>query len=324
MKYKQLTLTKRYHILSLIKEGYNQKDIANKIGVHPSTISREFKRFKETRKDNYHPETLQIEAKIKHIKKPKRSAITKVIEKYIRKKLKEDWSPEQLIGRMKLDINKTISHETIYQFIYANKANGGMLYKHLRHKNKKYHKRTSEYKRRGIIKDRISIDKRPMIVNKKSRIGDWEIDTVIGKNHKGAIVTLVDRKSKFTLIKKVASKHADVVTKATIDLLHPLKALTLTITADNGKEFSYHKLIAAQLDTKVYFCDPYSSWQRGLNEHTNGLIRQYIPKKSEFENISKQEIVTIQNKLNHRPRKSLGFRTPYEVFMKAFSQKMVA
>jgi IS30 family transposase len=322
MKYKQLTLTKRYHISTLIKEGLNQKEIANKIGVHPSTICREFKRFKLSNKKNYHPETLQVEAKIKHIQKPKRFAMTKVIEKYIRKKLKEDWSPEQLIGRMKLDINKTISHETIYQFIYTNKANGGLLYKHLRHKNKKYHKRNNEYQRRGIIKDRISIDKRPVVVDKKNRIGDWEIDTVIGKNHKGAIVTLVDRKSKFVLIKRVASKHADVVTSATIELLQPLKALTLTITADNGKEFAYHKLIASQLDTKVYFCDPYSSWQRGLNEHTNGLIRQYIPKKSEFENISKEEIVTIQNKLNHRPRKSLGFKTPFEVFMKAVIKEM--
>lgn len=324
MKYKQLTLSKRYHISTLIKEGYNQKEIAKEIGVHPSTICRELQRFKETKKDNYHPETLQINAKIKHIHKPKRSVMTKAIEKYIRKKLKEDWSPEQLVGRMKIDINKTISHETIYQFIYTNKANGGMLYKHLRHKNKKYHKRANEYQRRGIIKDRISIDKRPVVVNKKSRTGDWEIDTVIGKNHKGALVTLVDRKSKFTLIKKVASKHSDVVTKATIDLLQPLQALTHTITADNGKEFAYHKLIASALDTKVYFCDPYSSWQRGLNEHTNGLIRQYIPKKSEFENISKEEIVTIQNKLNHRPRKSLGFKTPFEVFMQAVSKKLAA
>jgi len=322
MKYKQLTLTKRYHISTLIKEGYNQKNIANKIGVHPSTICREFKRFKQTNKQNYQPETLHIEAKIKHMQKSKRCAITNEIEKYIRKKLKEDWSPEQLIGRMKLDINKSISHETIYQFIYTNKANGGLLYKHLRHKNKKYHKRSNEYQRRGIIKDRISIDKRPVIVDNKSRIGDWEIDTVIGKDHKGAIVTIVDRKSKFVLIKRVDSRHADVVTQATVELLQPLKALTLTITADNGKEFAYHKIIATALDTKVYFCDPYSSWQRGLNEHTNGLIRQYIPKKSEFDNISKEEIVTIQNKLNHRPRKSLGFKTPFEVFMKAVVKKM--
>jgi IS30 family transposase len=324
MKYTQLTLTKRYHISTLIKEGYNQKEIANEIGVHPSTICREFQKFRAINKSTYSAESMQIEAKKNHIYKPKRSAMTNVIEKYVRQSLKKDWSPEQLVGRMKIDINQTISHETIYQFIYANKAHGGVLYKYLRHKNKKYHKRTNEYQRRGIIKNRISIDERPTIVDAKVRIGDWEIDTVIGKDHKGALVTLVDRKSKFAIIRRVKSKHADVVTEATIELLQPLKKFTHTITADNGKEFAYHELIAKALDAKVYFCDPYSSWQRGLNEHTNGLIRQYIPKKSEFENISKEEIVTIQNKLNHRPRKSLGFKTPFEVFMKEFSKEMAA
>lgn len=324
MKYKQLTLTKRYHISTLIKEGYNQKEIANEIGVHPSTICREFKRFQDTNKKDYHPETLQIQAKIKHIHKPKRSVMTKAIEKYIRKKLKEDWSPEQLVGRMKLDINKTISHETIYQFIYTNKVNGGMLYKHLRHRNKKYHNRSNKYKKRSIIPNRVSIDKRAKIVDKKIRIGDWEIDTVIGKDHKGAILTIVDKASKFLLIKNIGSKHADITAQATIDLLQPLKDITHTITADNGTEFTYHEKVSQALDINYYFCDPYSSWQRGLNEHTNGLIRQYIPKKSSFENISQEEIVTIANKLNHRPRKSLGFKTPFEVFMKAFSKKMAA
>ena len=324
MKYKQLTLEKRYHISTLIKEGYNQRNIALKVGVHPSTICREFKRSQKTKKETYIPEILHIEAKINHIKKAKRSSITKQIEKYIRTKLKEDWSPEQIVGRMQRDTDYSISHETIYKFIYTNKSNGGKLYKHLRHKNKKYHQRNNEYNKRGKIKDRISIDRRAKIVNKKSRIGDWEIDTVIGKNHKGALVTIVDKASKFTLIKKVYSKRADIVTQATVDLLHPLKAFTLTITADNGKEFAYHKTISQALDTKFYFCDPYSSWQRGLNEHTNGLIRQYIPKKSEFENISKEEIATIANKLNHRPRKSLGYKTPFEVFMKVFSKKMAA
>ena len=322
MRYKQLTLSKRYHISTLIKEGYNQKDIATQIGVHPSTISREFKRFKNTQEQNYNPELLQVEAKLKHMKKPKRSCITKQIEKYIRKAIKEDWAPVQIAGTMKIDINKTVSHESIYKYIYNNKSNGGLLYKHLRHKNKKYHNRLNKYKKRCIIKDKVSIDKRAKIVEDKSRIGDWEIDTVIGANHKGVLVTIVDRKSKFVLIKSVPSKHADVVTQATIDLLYPLKLLTHTITSDNGTEFTYHKQIASSLNTKFYFCDPYSSWQRGLNEHTNGLIRQYIPKKSEFANISKEEIATIQNKLNHRPRKSLGFKTPFEVFMKAFLRKM--
>ncbi len=321
MNYEQLTLIKRYRILTLIKEGYNQREIAYDIGVHPSTISRELKRNSN---ENYNAEQAHISCFIRHKHKSKNNAITSQIQKYIRSKLKQDWSPEQISGRMLIDIGSTVHHETIYRFIYDNKASNGRLYLHLRHKNKKYHKRSNDYQRRGIIKNRICITTRPKIVDNKKRIGDWEIDTVIGANHQGVLVTIVDRKSKFALIKKVDSKHADVVTKATIDLLYPLRRFTHTITSDNGKEFAYHEEISKTLDTKFYFANPYHSWERGLNEHTNGLIRQYIPKKSEFNNISKEEIVTIASKLNNRPRKALGYKTPFEVFMKAFSKKMAA
>lgn len=256
MKYKQLTLEKRYHISTLIKEGYKQKEIALKIGVSPSTISRELKRNSN---DQYNAEQAHIHCAIRHRKKSKNNVVTTVVEKYIRQKLKLDWSPEQIAGRMKRDLGYSVHHETIYRFIYINKASNGKLYQHLRHKNKKYHKRSQEYQRRGTIKNRICISKRPAIADNKKRIGEWEIDTVIGANHKGALVTIVDRKSKFTLIKKVESKHADVVTQATIDLLYPLKALTHTITSDNGKEFAYHEVIAKSLDTSFYFANPYHS-----------------------------------------------------------------
>jgi IS30 family transposase len=132
------------------------------------------------------------------------------------------------------------------------------------------------------------------------------------------------KKSKFTLIKRVASKQAKEVSEALIEMLTPIKPLLHTITSDNGKEFAYHKDVSSALDTDFYFANPYHSWERGLNEHTNGLIRQYIPKRSEFENISKEEIVTIQNRLNHRPRKSLNYKTPFEVFMSEFSKKMAS
>ena len=225
---------------------------------------------------------------------------------------------------MKIDKGFTVSHETIYRYIYYNKSRGGRLYKYLRHKNKKYHNRRNSYQRRGIIIDRGSIDKRPKIVEKKNRIGDFEIDTVIGRHHIGALVTVVDRKSKFTLIKKVESKQAKEVTKALIGMLLPLKPITRTITSDNGKEFAYHKQVSDALDANFYFTHPYSSWERGLNEHTNGLIRQYLPKKSEFTNVSKEEIITIQDKLNHRPRKVLNYKTPYEVFFSELSRKLAA
>lgn len=323
MRYKQLTLEKRYQISALIKAGLNQKSIASELGVHPSTISREFKRNSHAIR-GYNAEFAQVQSvKVERAKK-KRFSLTKPIEKYIRAKLKQDWSPEQIAGRMKLDTGVSVVHETIYRYIYSNKANGGKLYKSLRHKNKKYHHRSNDYRSRGTIIDRVMIDKRPKIVDKKSRIGDWEIDTVVGKDHKGFLVTVVDRKSKFTLIKNVISKHAQVVTQALIEMITPLKNITHTITSDNGKEFALHKQVSAALDTDFYFANPYHSWERGLNEHTNGLIRQYLPKKSVFIGVSKEEIIMIQNRLNHRPRKILNYKTPYEVFFSEMSKKLAS
>jgi len=324
MTYKQLTLQKRYQIWALLQQGYRQKEIAEQLGVHPSTISREIRRNWDTHTDKYEYTTAHFNAEHRHKSKPKYTVITLQIESYIREKLKAGWSPEQIAGRMKYEGVGSISHETIYQFIYRNKANRGRLYKYLRHRNKKYHKRCNYYQRRGIIIDRVMIEKRPKIVEKKKRIGDLEIDTVIGKDHIGALVTAVDRKSKFTLIKKVSSKHAEVVTSALIEMLEPIKPVIKTITSDNGKEFAYHKRVSQVLDTDFYFANPYHSWERGLNEHTNGLIRQYLPKKTDFTQISKEEIVTIQDKLNHRPRKVLNYRTPYEVFFEEFTKEVAA
>ncbi len=323
MRYKQLTLEKRYQITALIKVGFNQKYIAAELNVHPSTISRELRRNNDLVR-GYNAELAQIKSTKTEMQKKKRFSLTKPIEKYIRAKLKQDWSPEQISGRMKLDTGVSVVHETIYRYIYTNKKNGGKLYKYLRHKNKKYHCRSNNYQARGTIIDRIMIDKRPKIVEKKSRIGDLEIDTVVGKDHKGFLVTVVDRKSKFVLIKKVPTKEAQVVTDALIEMIQPIKAITKTITSDNGKEFAYHKQVSVALDTDFYFANPYHSWERGLNEHTNGLIRQYLPKKSEFLKVSKDEIIMIQNRLNHRPRKSLNYKTPYEVFFSEMSKKLAS
>ena len=323
MKYQQLTLEKRYQISALQKAGYNQKEVALEIGVHPSTISRELRRNRDIVR-GYHPDLAEIKRVQTESQKKKRFSLTKPIQRYIRAKLKQDWSPEQISGRMKKDKGVTVVHETIYRYIYANKANRGKLYKYLRHKNKKYHKRSNDYQARGTIIDRVMIAKRPKIVEKKSRIGDWEIDTVVGKDHKGFLVTVVDRKSKFTMIKSVVSKHAEIVTQALIEMMTPVKNISHTITSDNGKEFAYHKQVSAALDTDFYFANPYYSWERGLNEHTNGLIRQYLPKKSTFLNVSKEKILMIQNRLNHRPRKVLGYKTPYEVFFSEMSRRLAS
>jgi len=321
-KYKQLTLGLRYQIFAYKQENYTQSKIAELIGVNKSTISRELKR--NSKNNYYSAEDAHINAVSRDKFKHRYHKLTNKLKLKIGKMLREGFSPDQLVGRLKKLNFANISYETVYRYIYANQRSGGRLYKYLRHKNKKYGNRSSQYKTRGQIKNRVNISKRAKVIEKKTRFGDFEVDTIIGKGHQGAIVTLVDRKSKFTLMKIVKSKHADAVTKAIIELLYPIKKLVHTITADNGKEFSYHEEIVNKLNLKFYFCDPYSSWQRGLNEHTNGLIREYIPKKSSFENINQTQIMIIQNRLNNRPRKILKYYTPNEIFFKEVSRKMVA
>ncbi len=311
MKYRQLTLEKRYQISAQKKLGKNQSFIANEIGVHKSTISRELSRNSLPK---YSAESAHVTARIRHKKKQRKIRLTQPIKVYIGQKLKEHWSPQQISGRLHVDENLSISHETIYQYIYKNLRQGGTLYKYLRHQNKKYTKRSSQYKTRGQIKGRISIEERPSVVETYSRIGDVEIDTVIGKGHKGAIVTIVDRKSKFSLFKIVKSKQAEPVKNALIDLMQPIKNHIHTVTSDNGKEFSFHKDVSAALDCGFYFCHPYRSSERGLNENTNGLLRQYFPKGTDFTKITDKQIVQAQERLNHRPRKALGYKTPFEVF----------
>lgn len=306
-------MEQRYQIEALKKEGLSQRSIAKNINVHHSTISRELKR-NNLDSGAYYAHAASISSRLRYQHKKKNRRLNKEHISYIRKHLKEGWSPEQISGRMKLDEIGSLSHETIYQYIYHNQRSGGKLYKYLRHKNKKYTKRSDQYKSRGQIKERNSIDDRPAIVETKKRVGDWEIDLIIGKHHHQAIVTIVDRCSKFTLMKKVKSKQARDVTRATIELMQPIKQHTHTITSDNGKEFSYHKEISQALETGFYFAHPYRSCERGLNEHTNGLIREWFPKDTLFEEIKNSQIVEVQNSLNNRPRKILGYKKPSEVF----------
>lgn len=306
--YKQLNREQRYQIKILITAGKNQKEIAELLCISGSTVCRELKRNRGNK--GYFPKQAQIKADKRRKEATKALKMTAEVIVEIEEKIRLDWSPEQISGKLEI----AISHERIYQHIWADKRNGGTLYQHLRHSNKKRKKRYGSKDKRGQIRNRISIDERPEIVAQKTRMGDWEIDTVIGKNHQGALVTLVDRVSKFTLIKKVASKHAEGVTEATILLLQPYLDKTLTITADNGKEFAGHEKMKEQLNADVYFAHPYSSWERGLNENTNGLIRQYFTKGSTFENITDDEVEAVMHKLNHRPRKTLNFKTPHEVF----------
>lgn len=310
--YHHVTRDIRCQIYALKSMGQSLGQIALAVGRDKSTISREISR--NTGGRGYRFNQADEKAKKRRSdasKAPKK--LTEEMQSTIRAKLLEDWSPDQISGRLKLE-GKAISHETIYQFVWRDKQAGGKLYKHLRHRGKRYNKRSSGKAGRGCIPDRVDITKRPPIVEKKSRIGDWEGDTIIGAKHKGAIVSYVDRHSKFTLLKKIDRKKANLVTQATIDKMAGLPHPIRTITYDNGKEFAAHKDIANALNTNCYFATPYHSWERGLNEHTNGLVRQYLPKSTEFTAVSDEEIQNIENRLNNRPRKVLKYKTPFEVF----------
>ena len=323
MKYKHLTLEGRYHIQAYKKAEYKQKDMAKELGVSPSTISRELKRNSSLIHKRYSAKSADKVAVAKRryaSMKSNKKMIGELKEKVIAH-IKDDFSPEQISAVLKIREHISISLVSIYQLIKEDKEKGGKLYEHLRfhhtgHKRVKYGTRYE-----GGIKDRVSISKRPDIVNNTMRIGDFEIDTIVGANQKGAIATAVDRGSKLTKLSIPTSKKAKEVADETIRILQDIKDKIHTITSDNGLEFANHKDISKALECDYYFCHPYSSWERGLGEYTNGLVRQYIPKGTSFENITKKEIKKIEDKLNNRPRKSLGWRTPNEVF---FSLEMAA
>jgi transposase, IS30 family len=317
MSYRQLAQEQRYQIYALMKADWSQLAIAAEVGVHPSTISRELKRNRGRR--NYRPKQADEMArarKMNHITiriKPRTWAL---IEKYLR----QDWSPEQVSGWLFKERRLRVSHERIYQYIYADKHSGGNLHQHLRCR-KRRRKRYGAYDRRGRLSGCRSIDERPKAVKQKRRIGDWEADTIIGQNHRGAILSLTERKSKLTRLKRVERNTAAAVEQAVEELLRPLKERCHTITSDNGREFANHQAIAWKLRASFYFAHPYAAWERGLNENTNGLVRQYFPKKSDFSKIKDSDVQRVMKRLNNRPRKTLGYKTPNQVF---FKQKPIA
>jgi IS30 family transposase len=310
--YKQLTSELRYQIYGLKQAGLNQTKIAEKVGVSKSTISREFSRNKGQR--GWRPKQAQSKRDERRQVCLNGSRFSLSEWQEVERLIRLDLSPEQLSERLEFEGIFKISHETIYQRIYADKRKGGDLHVHLRSQKPHRKRYASGQERRGVIKNRVSIDERPEIVAEKSRIGDWEGDTVIGKNHKGGLVTLAERKSRYVLAGHIRSKHADGVTSVITGLLTPYKDLCHTITFDNGKEFAEHEKVAEALKADIYFAHPYHSWERGLNENSNGLLRQYFPKGMELTDITEAQVLAAVDKLNHRPRKVLGFRTPHEVF----------
>ena len=312
--YHHLTKDQRCQLEALKNSGESTDRIATQLGVHRSALYRELKRNEGLQNYRYQDAHEQATKRKQAVANHGLKLTTEMIA-VIEGKLKLQWSPEQISGWLKKHSgDKTVSHETIYKHVWENKRQGGTLYQELRHCGKKYNKRGSGKAGRGCIPGRIDIAERPVIVDEKKRLGDWEIDTIIGKEHKGAIVSMVDRHSKLTFLAKVHRKTAQEVKEALVQRLGDVADCVHTLTSDNGKEFTLHQEIAARLGASMYFARPYHSWERGLNEHTNGLVRQYLPKNKRLDVVSHEVVEEIENLLNNRPRKVLQFSTPIEVF----------
>ena len=306
MNYKHLSQVERYQIYALMKAGHDQTQIAKLLDRHKSTISRELSRNRVLK--GYRPKQACATAAKRSEKSRNAATMPPWVAEQAACLLKLQWSPEQIAGKL------PVSHETLYQHVYSDKARGGTLWKNLRcqkHKRKRY---ASGRDRRGQIPHRRPLSDRPSHIEARKQVGHWECDTVIGANHKGAIVTMVERKSGFGVIVKVAHKTSDLVSRAIVEGLQPFANRVKTLTYDNGKEFAAHIQIDQALNSTGYFARPFASWERGSNENFNGLLRQYVPKKRLMNTVDEDEITMIQNRLNNRPRKRLGFKTPSEVF----------
>lgn len=313
MHYKQLTENERYQIYIMKKAGHSQESIALVLDRSPSTISREVRRNKGLK--GYRPAQAQRFSDSRRTGAYKQCKVNDEVRAWIVKLLRQELSPQQVVDYIRRHKKLSLHHETVYRLVYANKAEGGGLYQHLRIVSKPYRKRYGHYDRRGKIKNRVSIEKRPLVVERRSRIGDWEGDTVIGKGRQSALLTLVERKTLYTVIVRLRGKQADLLAKAAVKVMKPMADRLHTLTLDNGLEFAQHEQIARELKANIYFAHPYASWERGINENTNGLIRQYFPKDTDFNQVSDADIAHVMERLNNRPRKSRGCCSPNELFL---------
>ena len=317
MSYSQLTQDERYHIQHHLSHQ-SPAQIARDLNRSKSTISREIKRHRN-QQGRY--QAAQAQTQSSQTKRRKRSPykLTEPVKQMIDTLIMQQLSPEQVCGYLQKHHQIQLHHSTIYQYIRQDAAEGGTLRQNLRICSKPYRKKYgSKNWTRGKVPDRVGIEQRPAIVDQRIRIGDWEADTIVGKDQKSALLTLVDRKTRYVIIKKLNNFKAEDTAKAIIRALKSAKHQVHTITMDNGKEFYRHTKVAKALKAETYFCRPYHSWEKGSNENTNGLIRQYFPKKTDFREFSHQKIRQVQDLLNNRPRKILGYETPNTLFFGQF------
>ena len=316
VSYHHLTHEERCQIYALRKSGLSGPAIARQLGRDRTTVWREVRRNSGGRGYRHKQAHGMASAR--------RSAASSVARKMtpelwqlVEDRLAEGWSPEQIAGRLRKQGVTMAGRQWIYRYVRADRKAGGQLYLCLRRRGKKPNWKGGRHSGRGHIPGRVDISERPAVVEAKERVGDWEADTIIGKGHSGAVVSVVDRASKYTLLERVGKKTAGSVGTALLSMLLPLYTLVHTITADNGKEFAGHAGVAKALGAGFFFATPYHSWERGLNEHTNGLVREYFPKGTDFRLITDAQVKAVQDRLNRRPRKVLGYRTPAEVFHQA-------
>lgn len=319
MPYHHLTATERGQIQVLFRQGQSRRAIARHLGRNPSTISRELTRNGAARRGY---DAVQAQRRYRHVRKDSRrtrSLEHPPLRTYVFDKLTEGYSPEQVAGRLWLDFpghpSMRVSHETIYRTLYADPKFGNVLIGCLRRRRPRRYRRGERRPTRPFIPNRVSIEARPPEVDGLKRYGDWEGDLVIGARQEGAILTLVERKSLLLCAAQLVSRHAQGVAQAAIGALKALPAHWLqTLTFDNGSEFAHHETIAEALGIHIYFAHPYAAYERGRNENTNGLLRQYFPKSTPFKSLSQDHLQSVVRELNNRPRKILGYRTPFEVF----------
>jgi len=311
MGYCRVTSEDRLRIKDGLDAGLSKTEIADKLGFHKSTIGREILRNEGSR--GYRPKQAHLKAIAREFPKHGPYKMNPVIMMRIIERLEVKWSPEQIYNRLRMEGEEIVSAETIYKFILEDRRCGGELWKNLRRSGRHRKKRFPSEDRRGKIKNTRSISKRSKRANKRRKRGHWERDLMIGKDHQSAVLAIVDRKSRFNRFRKLNGKHAKRVTKETIIALKGLPKKSMT--NDCGKEFSDHESYEKKTKVKVFFCDPYSSFQRGTNENRIGLLRQYFPKKSDLTNVSNKQLEAIEFEINNRPMKILDWKTPYEVMM---------
>lgn len=306
--YRQLTQEERYQIAALKELGFSSTEIARRLTRSPSTISRELMRNRGV--NGYQAAMAQRLSDKRRKGADKANKRLPELIAWVSDRLRDKWSPEQIAGTAKAAGFALVSHEWIYQLVLRDKAAGGELAQHLRHRQRRYRRRYGVQDRRGKIPNRVGIEERPSVVDARSRFGDWEGDSIVGKGS-AALVTLLERRSGYVLIRKVSRSTAALTCEALKRMLSVVDKRH-TVTLDNGREFSHHEQVSDALGCKIYFARPYHSWERGANENVNGLIRQYFPKRTDFDDVTEEQIQAVEQAINLRPRKRLGYKAPIE------------